>query len=138
MEFNTQRELLEYLGKCPEDRSLVQRMIIRGEVYKENGMYYLVNKDEKIRELEILVGKLRSEIATMKESNWDLTEAKIQWDYWEKECKRYWRLSLNVIDICYNKFKQLLGSRFQESKEDFKDWIIDMAKEMDKGKEKSE
>jgi hypothetical protein len=43
-----------------------------------------------------------------------------------------------VIDIFYNKFKQLLGSRFQESKEDFREWVIEMAKEMDKGKEKSD
>lgn len=83
MEFETQRALLEYLGKNPNDRSLVQRMIIRGEVYKENGMYILVNRDEKIRELEFLVEKLRSEITTMKESGGDLEEAKAQWKYWE-------------------------------------------------------
>lgn len=69
MEFETQRGLLEYLGKNPNDRSLVQRMIMRGDVYRENGMYILVNRDEKIRELEFLVQKLRSEITTMKESN---------------------------------------------------------------------
>lgn len=138
MEFTTQRELLEYLGKNPDDRNLVQRLIIKGEVVREWGVYVLVDKDAKIAELEKEVSELRNEIVTMKESNWDLEEAKIQWEYWEKECKRYWRLSLNVIDICYNKFKQLLGSRFQESKEDFKEWIIEMAKEMDKGGEKSE
>lgn len=138
MEFTTQRELLEYLGKNPDDRNLVQRLIIKGEVVREWGVYVLVDKDARIAELERKVSELRSEIVTMKESDWDLEEAKIQWEYWERECKRYWRLSLNVIDICYNKFKQLLGSRFQESKEDFKEWIIEMAKEMDKGKEKSE
>lgn len=138
MEFYTQRELLEYLGKNPNDRSLVQRMMIRGEILKRDWVYILLDKDRIITELEREVRELRNEIATMKESNWDLEEAKIQWEYWEKECKRYWRLSLNVIDICYNKFKQLLGSRFQESKEDFKEWVIEMAKEMDKGKEKSE
>jgi len=35
MEFTTQAELLEHLGKNPNDRSLVQRMIARGEVVKE-------------------------------------------------------------------------------------------------------
>lgn len=138
MEFTTQRELLEHLGKNPDDRNLVQRLIIKGEVVKEWGVYVLVDKDARIAELERTVSELRNEIVTMKESNWDLEEAKIQWEYWEKECKRYWRLSLNVIDICYNKFKQLLGSRFQESKEDFKEWVIEMAKDIDKGKEKSE
>ena len=42
MEFGTQRELLEYLGKHPDDRKLVQRMIKRGEVFKKDGVYYLV------------------------------------------------------------------------------------------------
>lgn len=123
MEFSTQRELLEYLGKCPEDRSLVQRMMIRGEVYKEDGMYYLVNKDEKIRELEILVEKLRSEIATMKESNWDLTEAKIQWEYWERQAKDYAQYCSDIVDVCYRKVKAELGGRFTEDKETFKEWI---------------
>jgi hypothetical protein len=35
MEFTTQRELLEYLGKNPDDRNLVQRLIIKGEVVRE-------------------------------------------------------------------------------------------------------
>jgi hypothetical protein len=43
MEFETQRELLAYLGKCENDRNLVQRMIRRGEVYKRDGIYYLVD-----------------------------------------------------------------------------------------------
>ena len=138
MEFTTQRELLEHLGKNPDDRNLVQRLIIKGEVVREWGVYVLVDKDEIIKNLKEENEKLRSENVATKESDWDLEEAKIQWEYWEKECKRYWRLSLNVIDICYNKFKQLLGSRFQESKEDFKEWVIEMAKEMDNGGEKSD
>ena len=69
MGFETQKQLLEYLGKNGNDRSLVQRMMIRGEVYKENGMYILVDKDKKIEELFSEVKKLRSEIATTKESN---------------------------------------------------------------------
>ena len=69
MEFETQAQLLRYLGKNENDRSLVQRMIIRGEVLKENGMYILVDKDKKIAELISEVEKLRDEIVTMKESN---------------------------------------------------------------------
>lgn len=136
--FSTKKDFLEYLGKNPDDRKLVDRLIHRGEARMIDGMYYLVDRDARIAELEKEVEELRGRIATFKEENWDLEEAKIQWEYWEKECRRYWRLSLNVIDICYNKFKQLLGSRFQESKEDFKEWVIEMAKEMDKGEEKSE
>ena len=84
MEFKTQAELLRHLGKNENDRSLVQRMVIRGEILKENGGYILTNKDEKIKELEKEVEKLRSEIATMKASNWDLEEAKQQREYYEK------------------------------------------------------
>jgi len=138
MWFETKRALLRHLGKNENDNKLVDRLILRGDVYMEDGMYYIVDKDAIIEGLRERVSELEGKITLMKESNWDLEEAKIQWEYWEKECKRYWRLSLNVIDICYNKFKQLLGSRFQESKEDFKEWVIEMAKEMDKGKEKSE
>ena len=84
MEFKTQAELLRHLGKNENDRSLVQRMVIRGEILKENGGYILTNKDEKIKELEKEVEKLRSEITTMKASNWDLEEAKQQREYYEK------------------------------------------------------
>lgn len=44
--FENQRVLLEYLGKNPNDRSLVQRMERRGEVYREDGGYYLVERAE--------------------------------------------------------------------------------------------
>ena len=136
MEFETKRALLEYLGKNKNDNKLVDRLILKGEVYKEDGMYHLVDKDAIIEELREKVSELEGKITLIKESNWDLEEAKIQWEYWENECKRYWRLSLNVIDICYNKFKALLGGRFQESKEDFKEGIIEMAKEMAKEMDK--
>lgn len=132
MEFETQKQLLEYLGKNGNDRSLVQRMMIRGEIYKENGMYILVDKDKKIEELFSEVQKLRSEITTMKESNWDLEFYKVNSEYWEKECRRYGRLINWVIDVCYGKVKALLGSRFQEDKESFKEWVIEAVKEREK------
>ena len=52
MEFNTQAEVLEYIGKNPNDRSLIQRMIIRWELSKKDWKYYLVDKDTRIKELE--------------------------------------------------------------------------------------
>ena len=45
--FDSQRSLLEYLGKNVNDRSLIQRMIQRWEVYKEDWGYYLVVGEEK-------------------------------------------------------------------------------------------
>ena len=58
MEFETKKELLEYLGRNPNDNKLVDRMIGRGEVEKKDGMYYLIVDDEvnvlkrKVKELE--------------------------------------------------------------------------------------
>lgn len=36
MQFETKKALLEYLGKNPDDRKLVDRMMLRGDVYKED------------------------------------------------------------------------------------------------------
>lgn len=78
MEFATQAELLEHLGKNENDRSLVQRMIARGEVIKEWGMYIIVDKD-------IIIKELREEIEELKKSEskpqvivqeWDTAELK--------------------------------------------------------------
>lgn len=69
MEFETQAQLLRYIGKNENDRNLVQRMIAKGEILKENGMYILVDKDKKIAELFSEVQKLRDEIVTIKGSN---------------------------------------------------------------------
>lgn len=123
MEFKTQKQLLEHLGKNVNDRSLVQRMIIRGEILRENGGYILTNKEEKIQELEKEVEKLRSEIATMKANNWDLDEAKAQWEYWEWMAKEYAQYCSDVIDVCYRKIKSIMWGRFTEDKETFKEWI---------------
>ena len=71
MEFRTQRELLEYLGKNENDRNLVQRLIIKGEVVREWDMYVLVDKDARIAELEKEVERLRNGIVTTKESDWE-------------------------------------------------------------------
>ena len=128
MEFETQAQLLRYLGKNENDRSLVQRMIIRGEVLKENGMYILVDKDKKIAELISEVEKLRHEITTMKESNWDYEYAKGQRDYYQW-LARYNKLLLNkVLDIVYATIKPMLGGKL-EWKEEFIDWVMESAYE---------
>ena len=52
MEFETKRALLAYLGKNPNDNKLVDRLILRGEVVVEEGMYVLVDKDAIIEDLK--------------------------------------------------------------------------------------
>ena len=123
MEFSTQRQILEYLWKNVNDRSLVQRMISRKEILRGNWVYILNDKDKKIEELEAEIKKLRSEIATIKESDWDLEEAKAQWEYWEWQAREYAQYCSDVIDVCYKKIKSIMWWRFTEDKETFKEWI---------------
>ena len=121
MGFETQKQLLEYLGKNGNDRSLVQRMMIRGEVYKENGMYILVDKDKKIEELFSEVKKLRSEIATTKESNWDLDFYRVNSEYWEwLNNKKKWIID-NILNDIYS------DSKKKWSTENYDDFITRMS-----------
>ena len=60
MEFTSQKDLLEYLGKNPNDRNLVKRKMRKGEVRMEDGMYILVDKDSIIHELEEEIKRLKS------------------------------------------------------------------------------
>lgn len=64
MEFETQSALLRYLWKNENDRSLVQRMMSRGDVLRRDWMYILVDKDLEIKEL-------RSKIATLECSKYN-------------------------------------------------------------------
>lgn len=121
MEFETQAQLLRYLGKNENDRNLVQRMIMRGEVLKENGMYILVDKDKKIEELISEVEKLRDEIVTIKESNWDLDEAKAQWDYYEKLYNDECDLVENIVRKFYN---WMCGKNMKVDWDEFRDWLF--------------
>jgi hypothetical protein len=59
MEFTSQKDLLEYLGKNPNDRNLVKRMMRRGEVYMEDSIYHLVDKDAIIEELKNEIEELK-------------------------------------------------------------------------------
>lgn len=72
MNFKTQRELLEYLGKDTNDRKLVSRMISRWEIIKKDWEYVLVNKDVIIAELEKKVAeydKLVEEVWRLESEN---------------------------------------------------------------------
>lgn len=64
--FQSKKEILEYLGKSPNDRKLVDRMISKGEIEKTEDWYKLVQKDDD--ELE----KLRRENEELKKKVADL------------------------------------------------------------------
>ena len=106
MEFETQAQLLEYLGKNVNDRNLVQRMMIRGEVFKENGMYILVDKDEIIKNLMEENEKLRSENVATKESNWDLDFYKVNCEYWEWLNNKKKEIINNILNDVYLDLKK--------------------------------
>ena len=91
MGFETKRALLEYLGKNPNDNKLVDRLILRGEVEVKDGLYYVVNKDEEIKELKEKIIFLENQQGknTLDELTKQYKEAKAQWDYWEKKCRKY-------------------------------------------------
>lgn len=100
MEFQTKKALLEYLGKNPDDRKLVDRLIAKGKVYKEDGMYVLVERGnlldevlrlrEEVERLKFFSGQNTVAVnTTVQVNNSELEEAKVQWEYWEKECRRY-------------------------------------------------
>ena len=69
MKFRTKRELLEFLGKNPNDNKLVDRMLIRWEVIKIDRMYVYDTKEmvlsEKVKELEKEIKNLNSKIVDL-------------------------------------------------------------------------
>lgn len=71
--FSTKSELLKHIGKNEKDNKLVDRMISKGLVYKESGMYVLVDKDVEIerlkKEIEILKQKLEQGTNTLLEKD---------------------------------------------------------------------
>ena len=59
--FSTKAELLKHLGKNEKDNKLVDRMMLKGLVYKESWMYVLVDKDTEIKRLKEEIKKLKEE-----------------------------------------------------------------------------
>lgn len=124
MEFETQRALLEYLGKNPNDRNLVQRMIAKGDVYKDNWMYVLnvQNKkdlQEEVRELKQKVALLENNVYTFNEN--ELDEAKAQWAYYKDLYQKEKSDKQNRIRKCFRWIQQIKPSADWE---EFRDWVM--------------
>ena len=120
MEFETQAQLLRFLWKNENDRNLVQRKMIKGEVLKQNGMYILIDKDEIIKNLKEENEKLRSENVATKESNWDLEFYKVNCEYWEGlNNKKKWIID-NILNDIYS------DSKNRGSTENYDDFITRM------------
>ena len=66
MRFQTKKELLKHLGKNENDRKLIDRLIAKWEVYKENGMYVIGESEvdilkEEIKNLKEQLDRISSE-----------------------------------------------------------------------------
>lgn len=124
MEFRTQRELLEYLGKNPNDRKLVSRMRIRWDVRKEGWVYILTKKDELIWEIEkwkeeykkIIeeCNRLANENARLIKDKNELIQRIIESDKWSSEKNE-------IINKVYKYLTQVLHIRIDKS--EFIEWI---------------
>ena len=79
-EFKTKKGLLEYLGKKGNDNKLVDRMIMRGEVRKEDWMYYIVERDYVNEEYNWLsIQQLVMELEEVKKEKAELEADYIKW-----------------------------------------------------------
>lgn len=119
--FETKKALLEHLGKNPDDRKLVDRLILRGDVHIEDGMYYIVDKDAIIDWLREAVKKLRGEITTMRESNWDLEEAKAQWEHYQNLYEEEKADKQERIRKCFRRIQTI---KPRADWEEFRDWVM--------------
>ena len=124
MEFRTQRELLEYLGKNPNDRKLVSRMRNRWDVRKEGWVYVLTKKDELIWEIEkwkeehkkIIeeCNRLANENARLIKDKNELIQRIIESDEWSSEKNK-------IVNKVYKYLTQVLHIRLDKS--EFIEWI---------------
>lgn len=144
MQFTTKKELLEYIWKNPEDRKLVDRMMIRWEVYREDWMYVLVtNKNtliEENRELKLKVKELRVYCDTLDSENHNLSieveelrkgneknlkeeleEAKIQWEYYQRKYDEEKVDKQERIGKCFRWIKNI---KPKADWEEFRDWVM--------------
>lgn len=130
--FQSKKEVLEYLGKNPEDRRQVDRMIKRGEVEKTEDWYKLVQKgNEEVEKLRVENEELKKRVADLeldkeiRESNEvneeEYKEARVQWLYYADEYEKEKKDKEFRIRKCF----QWIKSRNPKANwEEFRDWVM--------------
>lgn len=100
--FETKKALLTYLGKNPDDRKLVDRLIAKWEVWVENGMYYVneEKREEKKSESKEDVVVDDKELKELKEKNEKLMNAYKK----ERDRNEVYRWMYDHLVFFYNKF----------------------------------
>ncbi len=131
MDFTTQRELLEHIGKNPNDRSLVQRMITAWKVWRNGDWtWHLEEEDvERVRrENEMLKEKLKEksewknseELASYKK--W-LDEANAAYEELESESEK--KLD-EALERCFNQMSRTNSLPVLQAPtlKEFKKWAL--------------
>lgn len=133
MEFTTQRELLEYAGKNPNDRSLVQRWIVAWKVWKNDDWTWHLEEDDidRIkRENEVLKAKLKEK------SEWKNSEELANYKKWLDEANTaYEELEANSekqldesLERCFNHMSRMKSLPVLQAPtfKEFKKWALGM------------
>ena len=123
MKFKKKRELLEYLGKNPNDNKLVDRMLLRGEVHMDNGMYIYESDKEVIDELKKENKNLKEQLSKVSNPKLDeeLNEAKVQWEYYQNLYENEVKDKQNRIRKCF----QWIKAKYPKAEwEEFRDWVM--------------
>lgn len=121
--FATKREFLEWYGKNPEDRKLVDRLILRGEVRMENGMYVYESKGDIIIRLENRVSELEKEIENLKSDNGRVSNEDLE--YLNNEYIKLEENRERALRRCYEfMVKRKIFDPEKNSFEDFFNWAI--------------
>lgn len=138
MQFETKKALLEHLGKNPSDNKLVDRMMKRGEVYKEDGMYYLVTNKQSLidenRELKLEIMNMkkaslsdmeRGELTKLMKENMrlekELKEEKVNSEYYNRLYESEKEDKHNRIRKC---FRWIQTIKPRANWEEFRDWVM--------------
>lgn len=124
--YKTKKEILERMGRHEKNVRSLDRAIKRGEVIEQGWMW-----GYKLDLLVEVIDKQKKEIEELKKSEFtwgDLEEALANAKYWEDRAREYAEYCDKIVDVCYWVVKWQLGSKFQQSKEEFKEGIQFMVK----------
>ena len=125
--FRKKRELLEYLGKNPNDNKLVDRMLLRGEVHMENGMYIYESKEMVLQQE---VDELKKENKNLKENSGSISKDEVEWlqsdlEYLNGEYEKLERTLNRSLRKCYDfMLQKKLFTEDGTPYENFFNWAI--------------
>ena len=130
--FQSKKEVLEYLGKSPNDRKLVDRMISKGEIEKTEDWYKLVQKDDdELEKLRAENEELKKKVADLeldkeiRESNEvsdaEYKEARVQRLYYADEYEKEKKDKEFRIRKC---FQWIKAKNPKANWEEFRDWVM--------------